>query len=49
MRDKMSLLLNDEVEAIETVEFMEPDVRIVLNPKYDRRNSGEFTYYQRRP
>lgn len=44
MRDKLSMLLNDEIEEIETIEFTEPDVQIVLKPKYDRRETGKYSY-----
>lgn len=44
MRDKLTTLLKDEVISIETVNFIEPDVQIVLKPKYDLRDSGNYTY-----
>lgn len=44
MRDKLTTLLNDELMSVETVSFIEPDVQIVLKPKYDRRDGGEYSY-----
>jgi hypothetical protein len=44
MRDKLSALLNDEIAAVETVEFIEPDVKIILKPKRDLRNEDKYTY-----
>ena len=44
MRDKLTSLLNDEVVSIETITFLEPDVEIVLKPKCDLLNSGNYTY-----
>jgi len=44
MREKLSALLNGEVNTIETIEFIEPDVQIILNPKRDLRNDGKYSY-----
>ncbi len=47
MRDKLTSLLNDEVISIETITFLEPDVKIVLKPKYDLLNSGMYAYIKK--
>ncbi len=47
MRDKLTLLLKDNIEVIEIVEFIEPDVQIVLKPKYNLRDTGKYAYIKK--
>jgi hypothetical protein len=44
MNEKLRSLLNDELSKIETIEFIEPDIQILLKPKYDIRESGKYSY-----
>lgn len=44
MNEKLQSLLKDEILAVEEISFIEPDVKIVLHPKHDIRESGEYVY-----
>jgi len=44
IRDELSRLLNGDVVAVERVEFIEPDVQIVLNPAHDLRDDEKYEY-----
>jgi hypothetical protein len=42
--EKLRCLLNDEITAEETLEFIEPDIQIVLKPKIDKRESDKYSF-----
>lgn len=44
IRDRLTSLLNDEIMSIETVTFLEPDIQIILNPKYNLCNNSRCIY-----
>jgi len=44
MRDKISDLLMDKFVTVETLEFIEPELQIILNPKIDLRDTGKYSY-----
>lgn len=44
IRAKLTCLLNNEITSIETLTFLEPDVQIILKPKNDLRDSGEYDF-----
>ncbi|MBR5164075.1 MAG: hypothetical protein IKW87_00740 [Ruminococcus sp.] len=44
IRDKISDLLEDKIQAQEVMEFIEPDFTFVLNPKKNLRNDSKYTY-----
>lgn len=37
-------LLNDQIEERQMLDFIEPDLRIILNPKYDLRDTQKYNY-----
>ena len=44
IENKLSDLLNGKITKIETMEFLEPDLKIVLKPEHDIRNDGKYDY-----
>ena len=44
IRDELTRLINGEIAAIERIEFIEPDVQIVLKPMHDLRDDGKYEY-----
>ena len=44
MRNKLSELVNDKLINVEKIEFIEPDIQLVLNPKHDLRDDGKYAY-----
>lgn len=44
MRDRISDLLEDKIQAVEEIEFIEPDLTFVLSPKKDLREDPKYTY-----
>lgn len=44
IQDKISDLLEDKIKAQEIMEFIEPDLTLVLNPKKDLRNTSRYSY-----
>ena len=44
IRDKLAHLEKDEIAAVEKLDFIEPDVKIVLKPKHDLRKDGKHEY-----
>ncbi|MEG0546666.1 MAG: hypothetical protein RR552_05710 [Oscillospiraceae bacterium] len=44
LRDNIKALLSDEIDKIERVECIEPDLTFVFFPKYDLRNDSKYTY-----
>lgn len=41
---KLIKLLDNNLDEIETLEFIEPDLQIVLRPAHDIRESGKYSY-----
>ena len=44
IRDKLSQLTKDDIATVETVEFIEPDIQMILKPKHDLNDDGKYTY-----
>lgn len=44
LRDRISDLLEDKITATKELEFIEPDLTLVLHPKRDRREDPKCTY-----
>lgn len=41
---QLTMLLDDKVQETTTLEFIEPDLQIALNPKHDLRNDPKYVY-----
>ena len=44
IRDMLSDLISDKTTDIERMEFIEPDIQIILKPKHDLRNDGKYSF-----
>ncbi|MFT9078498.1 hypothetical protein [Ethanoligenens sp.] len=44
LRDKLTDLINDNLNEIEHLEFIEPDIQVLLKPRHDIRNDGKYEY-----
>lgn len=44
INDSLINLLNDCITEKRKLEFLEPDLQISLNPKFDKRNDQQYTY-----
>ena len=44
MRNRISDLLEDKIQAVEEMEFIEPDLTFVLSPKRDLCEDPKYTY-----
>lgn len=44
IRDKLSKLVEGRLYAVETLDFIEPDIQIILKPKYDSINDKKDAF-----